>query len=324
MNHWLTPIPHLLESDSTFVIATLWAINGSSPDSIGARVIVTQQSCFGHLQSSHRHDTIVSESRAMLLDRSCQHQRKDYSLGEIAGTPNGFSTVLYEKFSQPYPDWLLCLENALQQSDKVVLNHTVKDDNSNGLATNWEVVLTDPDSCTLDKKAINVVHHDSQTTTLSESVKFHELRVAVIGDSAVALALIEQLKLLPVQTDWLSEQELPGRSSTINCVQCSDHAIDNLSDNTNVAIATTTHELDIHCCYRTMLNQQLSYIGCLGSVRKSNIVKKRLKEMGISEQRLKQLTMPIGLPGITGKQPAIIAASIVAQLLSTQANYFSA
>ena len=260
----------------------------------------------------------------MLLDRSCQHQRKDYSLGEIAGTPNGFSTVLYEKFSQPYPDWLLCLENALQQSDKVVLNHTVKDDNSNGLATNWEVVLTDPDSCTLDKKAINVVHHDSQTTTLSESVKFHELRVAVIGDSAVALALIEQLKLLPVQTDWLSEQELPGRSSTINCVQCSDHAIDNLSDNTNVAIATTTHELDIHCCYRTMLNQQLSYIGCLGSVRKSKIVKKRLKEMGISEQRLKQLTMPIGLPGITGKQPAIIAASIVAQLLSTQGNYFSA
>jgi len=41
----------------------------------------------------------------------------------------------------------------------------------------------------------------------------------------------------------------------------------------------------------------------------------RLAERGIPRQRLAEMVCPIGVPGITGKAPAVIAASVVAQLL---------
>ena len=258
----------------------------------------------------------------MLLDQQCTHLKKEYPLGDIAGAPNGTSTVLYEKFTPPYPDWLLHLESALQHTGKVELNNKVRD-GSASIVSSWEIVLSAPENCVRGNNTISIIHHGDQSTTLSEAVKFSEPGVAVIGSSAVALALIEQLQLLPVMILCLSEEEHLNNSATINYQKISDHAIDGLPENMPVAIATKSHELDIQCCYRTLLNKQSGYVGCLGSTRKSMIVKRRLKEMGMTEEHLQQLTMPIGLPGITGKQPAIIAASIVAQLLSTHDDYFS-
>lgn len=258
----------------------------------------------------------------MLLKQQCTHLKKEYPLGDIAGAPNGTSTVLYEKFTQPYPDWLLCLKNALQYSGKVVLNNRVTH-RSAGIISSWEIVLSEPDTNVRANNPIKMMHHSDQSITLSEAVKFSEPGVAVIGDSTVALALIEQLKLLPVRILWLSEEDHSSHSLTVHHQKISDDAIDTLPENIPVAIATKSHELDIQCCYRALRNKQSGYVGCLGSTRKSSIVKKRLKEMGMTEQHLQQLTMPIGLPGITGKQPAIIAASIVAQLLSMHDDYFS-
>ena len=258
----------------------------------------------------------------MLTDKHSTPLKKQYPLGDIAGAPNGFSTVLYEKFTPPYPNWLLSLEDTMQHSSKVLLNNTVTD-NSPEVDSSWELVLTPSNPEIQRVPPISMLHHNDNSKTLSEAVKYQDSRIAVIGDSAVATALIEQLKLLPVKTQWLLEQQPASQNSPIICQQISDEAIAMLPGKTLVAIATSSHELDIRCCYRALLNERLAYIGCLGSVRKSDIVKNHLRELGISEARLNQLTMPIGLPGITGKQPAIIAASIVAQLLTTHENYFS-
>jgi xanthine dehydrogenase accessory factor len=40
----------------------------------------------------------------------------------------------------------------------------------------------------------------------------------------------------------------------------------------------------------------------------------------IPEARIRALVCPIGLPGIGGKEPAVIAASTVAQLLQVREN----
>jgi xanthine dehydrogenase accessory factor len=43
---------------------------------------------------------------------------------------------------------------------------------------------------------------------------------------------------------------------------------------------------------------------------------RQLRDIGLSETRLAALHCPVGLPGIAGKEPAVIAASIAAQLLA--------
>jgi xanthine dehydrogenase accessory factor len=56
-------------------------------------------------------------------------------------------------------------------------------------------------------------------------------------------------------------------------------------------------------------------VGLIGSRTKWGTFRHRLQARGFTEAELAHVTCPIGLPGITGKQPAVIAASVAAQLL---------
>jgi len=58
-----------------------------------------------------------------------------------------------------------------------------------------------------------------------------------------------------------------------------------------------------------------AWFGLIGSKTKRILFEHRLRERGIASGRLAGMTCPIGVPGISGKAPAVIAASVAAQLL---------
>jgi xanthine dehydrogenase accessory factor len=76
-------------------------------------------------------------------------------------------------------------------------------------------------------------------------------------------------------------------------------------------------DLDIvaSCLQRQRDHGDLGFTGLIGSATKWATFRSRLRQRGFSDAELARITCPIGLPGITGKQPAVIAASVVAQLL---------
>ena len=59
----------------------------------------------------------------------------------------------------------------------------------------------------------------------------------------------------------------------------------------------------------------LPYIGLIGSATKWATFRKRLTARGFTEAELAQVVCPIGVPGIAGKQPAVVALAVAAQLL---------
>ncbi len=61
------------------------------------------------------------------------------------------------------------------------------------------------------------------------------------------------------------------------------------------------------------------YVGLIGSATKRARFERRFRELGIGEERITALVSPVGIPGIPGKEPAIIAASVAAQLLAVRA-----
>jgi xanthine dehydrogenase accessory factor len=63
----------------------------------------------------------------------------------------------------------------------------------------------------------------------------------------------------------------------------------------------------------------LPFIGLIGSKTKWARFRHRLTEYGFDDQALGQVTCPIGLPDIAGKEPEVIAASVAAQLLTLRA-----
>jgi xanthine dehydrogenase accessory factor len=60
----------------------------------------------------------------------------------------------------------------------------------------------------------------------------------------------------------------------------------------------------------------LPYVGLIGSATKRARFEKRLTELGLPPARIASLVCPIGLAAIAGKEPAVIAASVAAELIA--------
>jgi xanthine dehydrogenase accessory factor len=69
------------------------------------------------------------------------------------------------------------------------------------------------------------------------------------------------------------------------------------------------------CLQRRRERADLPFIGLIGSKTKWATFRHRLEDRGFTAAELDAVHCPIGIPGIGGKEPAVIAASAVAQLL---------
>lgn len=81
-------------------------------------------------------------------------------------------------------------------------------------------------------------------------------------------------------------------------------------------IFTHSHQLDYDITAAVLERGDAGYCGLIGSkTKRARFENRLLRERVISEQGLSQLTCPIGVEGIGGKEPEVIAAAVVAQLL---------
>lgn len=91
---------------------------------------------------------------------------------------------------------------------------------------------------------------------------------------------------------------------------------DLLPDSAHVLVLTHDHAEDIAIC-DTALRRPLGSIGLIGSRAKWARFRKRLHEAGHDDAALERVACPIGVGDITGKQPAVIAVGVAADLLRT-------
>ena len=70
--------------------------------------------------------------------------------------------------------------------------------------------------------------------------------------------------------------------------------------------------------------QPLGGIGLIGSSAKWTRFQAQLAEAGHAPEAIARITCPIGQPGITGKDPAVIAVAVAAALLASSASQSAA
>ena len=80
-----------------------------------------------------------------------------------------------------------------------------------------------------------------------------------------------------------------------------------------LVVATRGHKMDADCVLAAA-RTDVRYIGLLGSRRKTILVAEMLREQGIDEDRLKVIHAPVGLD-LGGRTPAEIALAIMAEIL---------
>jgi xanthine dehydrogenase accessory factor len=148
--------------------------------------------------------------------------------------------------------------------------------------------------------------------------------VALFGGGHVGKALVNVLATLPFEVTWIDSRDEIFPPQVPAHVRC-DHsdpvhaAVGDLAPGSRVLIMSFSHAEDLDvvaaCLRRHRERGDLSYIGLIGSKTKWATFRHRLEQRGFLESELSQVTCPIGLPGITGKEPEIIAVSVAAQIL---------
>jgi len=155
------------------------------------------------------------------------------------------------------------------------------------------------------------------------------LRVALFGGGHVGRALVSLLATLPMRMQWVDSRDEIFPAVLPECVQVEHSdpvqaAVADLVPGSHVLVMSFSHAEDLEivaaCVRRQRERGDLPFIGLIGSRSKWARFQSRLRERGFSETELAAVRCPIGIPGIVGKQPEVIAVSVAAQLLTLHAS----
>ena len=80
-------------------------------------------------------------------------------------------------------------------------------------------------------------------------------------------------------------------------------------------VLTHEHALDERISEAVLRRGDFAYLGLIGSKTKHARFVRRFAERGIAAAAIERMTCPIGVPGVEGHAPEVIAAAVVAQLL---------
>jgi len=153
--------------------------------------------------------------------------------------------------------------------------------------------------------------------------------VALFGGGHVGAALARLLATLPFAVRWIDSREgvfPPALPSQVD-IEHSEPvqlAVAQLAPGSRVLIMSFSHAEDLDivmaCLQRLRLRDDLPYVGLIGSKTKWATFRHRLEARGFSQAEMARITCPIGVPGIVGKEPEVIAVAVAAQLLQSLDN----
>ena len=153
--------------------------------------------------------------------------------------------------------------------------------------------------------------------------------VAIFGLGHVGLELARilarhdlDLHLIDSRAEQLADERLAVLADAVARVRVHhvpllpEIVLGELPPGTHVLIMTHDHAEDLALCDAVLRHGEFASIGLIGSAAKWARFRRRLAEEGGHDtDAINRITTPIGRPDITGKDPAVIAVSVAADLL---------
>jgi xanthine dehydrogenase accessory factor len=148
--------------------------------------------------------------------------------------------------------------------------------------------------------------------------------VALFGGGHVGTALARILATLPFSVTWIDSRDDVFPEAVPANIACQHSepvqgAVRDLAPQSMVLIMSFSHAEDLDivaaCLKRLREHDDLLYVGLIGSKTKWAKFRHRLEARGFTDAELSRVTCPIGIPGVVGKEPEVIAVAVAAQLL---------
>ena len=175
--------------------------------------------------------------------------------------------------------------------------------------------------------AVTLAYDRLNATTLARWPRTVPLfHLQLYGAGHVGRAIATLLTTLDVSVDWIDEREAEFPATTALGTPWPAHVrqvcVDAVEAEVRLAparafylVLTHDHDLDLRITEAVLRRADFAYLGLIGSKTKRQRFVHRFEQRGIDANTIARMTCPIGVEGIGGKEPELIAVAALAQLL---------
>jgi len=336
LKDWLSGLEDCVSTGRPAILVTIADAKGSSPREAGVKMVVTVEASAGTVGGGNLEHEAIHIARRMLSETTDHSDLRRFALGPSLGQCCGGDTqLLFEPLlatSGPAEHWIKPLRAFTEADQPCVLVSAIEGaERAKFLVTMGATAgeFDDPDlwdaAKVLLKKPGNAgvsLWTDSRGCQhLLEQNPGHRGEILLLGAGHVGKALSNVLATLPFAVTWADnrpEQYPEALPPQIN-IRCTPHletTIDEAAADTIYLVMTYSHDLDYALCAHILRRGDFRYLGLIGSKTKRARFEKTMRDLGIDQFLIDRVVCPIGLDGIDGKQPAVIAVATAAELLT--------
>jgi xanthine dehydrogenase accessory factor len=343
MKNWVAILSGHVFACRPAVLVSVASAKGSVPRRPGTRMIVTAEGIDGTIGGGHLEHKAIGIARDLLAARGPLALHRiplAASLGQCCG---GVAQLLFEPVHGD-AGWVETLASLRAAGEACALVVPVRGD-----AAGSRMIVTPEDargtlgSADLDVAATTLARTllgdegDAGLATLGERpglevfvdvLRPPDFSVVLFGAGHVGRAVVRTLADIDCHVTWVDARDEAFPALTPNNVEVA------ITDTPEAEVAaappgayflvmTHSHPLDETLSECILRRGDFAYFGLIGSVSKRRQFEKRLEARGVTKDRLATMTCPIGVEGITGKEPEVIAIAVAAEMLRIRSRVVS-
>lgn len=312
MDDWLSAA-----ASSPAILVTVARAEGSVPREPGAKMCVTAEGVNDTIGGGHLEHRAIEIARAMLVQGEA-HRFERFALGPSLGQCCG--GVAWLAFERVDPGQLALLR-ARRDADSWRLVALEGPPAWALFDFDARLLAGSIDAPRFSRAGGTHLMEEGGRRWLVDAVRAPRAHLMLFGAGHVGAALVRALAELPCRVTWVDERDdlFPACVPANVAVEATDTPealVEKAPAGTSFLVMTHSHALDLRLTQAILSRPEAGWFGLIGSNTKRTQFERRLRERGIGQARLDAMVCPIGLPGIAGKAPAVIAASVAAQLLA--------
>ncbi|TMG82485.1 MAG: xanthine dehydrogenase accessory protein XdhC [Betaproteobacteria bacterium] len=339
MSDWVEELRRLRSDGTPAVLVIVASIKGSAPREPGAKMIVTARDVYGTIGGGHLEHKAVAIARDQLAAGAAGGELRRFPLGASLGQCcGGLVNLLFEPVDGDAA-WLDALATLRRRGQDAVVVTVANGGAKLGKLVVMRDEVTGSLGSALDARAcelaralfadgaaprlVAIAEGDLRRTLYLEPVCATEFTIVLFGAGHVGRAIVRTLADLPCRITWVDERadqfprDVPGNVA-VACTDIPEAEVDAAPAGAYFLVMTHSHALDETLTERILRRADYAYFGLIGSLTKRRSFERRIERRGLPAARFATMTCPIGVAGISNKEPAAIAIAVAAELLQTR------
>jgi xanthine dehydrogenase accessory factor len=330
---WLDRLNRLCEQAAPCVVVTIAETQGSAPREAGAKMVVSRDACVGTIGGGRLEYQATGIARAMLDDPAAGPSLQHFALPSLGQCCGGTARLLFEPIAAASSAPWRAVLTELQAAGRPAVMVTATGEGAK-LVVSADAQHGSLGASADDARVVDAAHAMLKGPAgarlleaegwLLEPLRQQTWDVLLFGAGHVGKALVQVLGALPCGVTWIDGRPelFPDVAPDNVRIVHSDWPLDLVDDaprDASFLVMTHSHALDLRICEKILKRGDFGYFGLVGSDTKRARFVKRFEAHGIPHEVIERMVCPIGIEGVEGKHPGVIAVAVAAQLLLVRA-----